>query len=131
MIQFRPAAYSEIESCLPQDFAKQNHRDSSLKYFGVFDGSVCIGFSQYKLEENAHLLAIYIIEQERNQKFGDGLFRATLNAIERSGFDLLTCSGNSDELRFYLHEGLEQLNEHQVILNSIKAFFNQPCRSKR
>ncbi len=131
MIQFRPATYSEIESCIPHDLRSTTQSDTRYRYFGVFDGQTCIGFSRFKMEGTAVIDAIYIVEHERRQKFGDGLFRSTLNAIERGGVDRVVCCGTEHELSFYLHEGMEPIEDQQVSLNSIGTFFNQPCKGKR
>ena len=131
MIQFRPATFSEIESCIPHELKPTTHGDASCRYFGVFDGQTCIGFSRFKIEESAVIDAIYIVEQERKQKFGDGLFRSTLNAIERGGVDRVICVGSESELSFYMHEGLMRTEDQYVSLISISAFFNQPCKGKR
>ena len=130
MIQFRPATYSEIESCIPHDLSPITLSDANCRYFGVFDGQTCIGFSRFKMEGTAVIDAIYIVEHERKQKFGDGLFRSTLNAIERGGVDRVVCRGTERELSFYLHEGLEPIEDQQVRLDSIGTFFNQPCKGK-
>lgn len=131
MIQFRPATYSEIESCIPHELRTTSLSDAGYRYFGVFDGQTCIGFSRFKMEVTAVIDAIYIVEHERRQKFGDGLFRSTLNAIERGGVDRVICHGSESELSFYLHEGLNRTENQHVSLDSIGAFFDQPCKGKR
>ena len=130
MIQFRPATFSEIEDCVPHELRSTTLGDANCRYFGVFDGQTCIGFSRFKIETFAIIDAIYIVEHERKQKLGDGLFRSTLNAIERGGIDQVVCCGTESELSFYIHEGLKRNDEQQVYLNSIDAFFSQPCKGK-
>ncbi len=158
MIQFRPYTEKTNESILTLLTAfeidltmieKIMHVDT--RFFIIDDGDAIIGFCAYAFvsPELAHIMAIYVAPTERNNKFGDGLFRAVLNSIEIHGGRHVVLSGNQTELDFYSHEGLSPValnreglsaevhsainplqNETFSYLESIDGYFKKPCKGQ-
>jgi len=158
MIQFRPYLEKTHETLLAMFTAFEidlvtieNLLHVDNRFFVIDDGESIIGFCAYTFAtpELAHIKAIYVAPNERNNNFGDGLFRSVLNSIEINGGVHVILSGNETELAFYAHEGLSSVGlsreglsseVHSVInplqnetfsyLESIKSYFDKPCKGQ-
>ncbi len=156
MIQFRPFLEAANQNRLDLFTALEldaitieqlQHEENH--FFVIDDGGGIIGFCayEYATPNLAHIKAIYVKPSERNNKFGDGLFRSVLNSIEINGGTHVILSGNQMELDFYAHEGLSPvalnreglsaevhhvmdplLNQSFSYLDSIEVYFNKPCK---
>ena len=158
MIQFRPYTEKTSESLLAlltafeiDAVTIEQLMPVDNRFFVIDDGDAIIGFCAYTFatEELAHIMAIYVVPSERENKFGDGLFRSVLNSIEINGGRHVILSGNQTELDFYAHEGLAPValnreglsaevhsainplqNESFSYLESIENYFKKPCKGQ-
>ena len=156
MIQFRP--YNQKKDRLVKEIfqslgiEKQAFYSEDAKYFLIDTGEEIIGICAYEMIEShiAHVRTIFIKETERRFKFGDGLFRATLNSIDLNGGISVIFTGNEKELAFYLHEEMEEITHGSSRLNvavwdkilcnseskmayleSVGDFFKKPCKGHK
>lgn len=153
MIQFKPYPLNDVQDL--RNLLSNNAFPESLndllecKAFVVEDGNRVMGLCTYEFlnEHLAVVRSIYITPEERGNKFGDALIRSVLNSIEIHGRNHVIFLGNSDELKFYSHVGMEPFDEsvlaldgvksklpigfdplNGLYLNSIKDFFAKPCK---
>lgn len=155
MIQFKPYPMNDVQDLLTvlkyiSLQLPESHNDLwKCKAFVVQDSERIVGLCAYEFlsDETAVVRMIYIVPEERGNKFGDALMRAVLNSIEIHGRDRVIFLGNSSELNFYAHEGMEAIDDAFLLsddlrdrlsinlealeglcLPSVKAFFSKPCK---
>ncbi|AKL95407.1 hypothetical protein CACET_c19590 [Clostridium aceticum] len=152
MITIRKALKEEIlllSDIYKDVFIFEDAADSE-EYIVALDGKIPFGFSKIKFYDGdlAEISAIYVSPQERGNRFGDGILRATLNYIEKQGYfwAVIQDTENKDLFEFLKKEGLQLLKqldtpqniqEHLLKYNventffcDIPLFFNQGCKSK-
>lgn len=155
MIQFMPqkheAIFKNALKICPDLANIASLSGEPLQYFSVDDGGDLLGFSVFEFisPSIAVFHALYMVPQERGNRFGDGLFRATLNGIEIRGGNHVIFLNVTALKRFYVHEGipvgsLDDLSglgvpismldtlENQAFhyLRDIAEFFSKPCKGR-
>lgn len=155
MIQFKPYPLNDVQDWLSILKSVSLPLTESLsdlwqgKVFVVQDSERIVGFCAYDFlsDETAVVRMIYIVPEERGNKFGDALMRAVLNSIDIHGRDRVIFLGNSNELKFYAHEGMDVIDAvfllsddlsgrlpinletlEGLCLPSVNAFFSKPCK---
>ncbi len=140
MIQIRMMKKSDVKS------VDQMLREDQLEFEALFleieqcfvveDGSRICGLSGYRQleEEKAELVYLYIREEDRGFKLGDGLLRATLNHLDHKKIRQIYITSNERTDGFFVAEGLEiamKSGENLVFRAELPDFFNTPCKSSR
>lgn len=156
MIEFRPLSFSSLVDLTQvlselevQAFDYSTIELENIHAFVVLDSGKTIGLSLYHFlkQDMALMRLIFIAPAFRGLKFGDGLLRSTLNSIEIHGGNAVIFEGGSEELSFYLHEGITSLNDvtdeemarvtqvysllsgrFYAVCSSIATFFDKPCK---
>lgn len=156
MIEFRPLNFSSLVDLTQvlsdlevQAFDYSKIELQKIHAFVVLDGGRTIGLCLYDFlkPDLALMRLIFISPSFRGLKLGDGLLRSTLNSIEIHGGNAVIFEGGSEELSFYLHEGMTSLidvNDEEMarvkaaystqsarlyaFCSSIASFFDKPCK---
>lgn len=116
-----------------------NENENGLNMI-VVENNMIYGCSEFIIKENTAVISlIYISQEHRGMKFGDGLLRATLNCIEKMGVDKAYIPANDSWSSFLEHEGIPKDlfvpewysdfgEEMQWYGCHISDFFNKPCK---
>lgn len=150
ILRWQDVSY-EIENL----FSERQLANFTFKRFVVKDGDAIIGAGQYAFVSEGCVLvnAIHVAENERRIALGEGLLRAMLNSAEISGAKSAILNGNEIENAFYRHvlsgqcedfdnnkiedysvnsSDINDLNlVKAIVLPSIVAFFDQPCKGTK
>lgn len=143
MIQIRMLNDSDIKA-LSRLLREAHLEYSEIKkarneFYVVEDQKNLCGLCSYELLENekAKIDLIYIKEQDRGFKLGDGLLRAVLNHLDHLGVKKVLIESNSATNGFYVAEGLEivytspENSDFLTFVVELPQFFNSPCKGSR
>lgn len=160
MIEIKPLeasiiSWQEVSYEIENLFFERQLANFTFKRFVVKDGDAIIGAGQYAFvsEQCVWINAIHVAENERRIALGEGLLRAMLNSAEISGAKVAILTGNEIENAFYRHvlsgqcedfdkdkiedyhvnssEIMDLNGVKAVVLPSIAAFFDQPCKGTK
>lgn len=160
MIEIKPlesriTSWREVSYEIENLFFERQLANLNFKRFVVKDGDAIIGAGQYAFVSEGCVLinAVHVAENERRIALGEGLLRAMLNSAEISGAKSAIFTGNEIERAFYRHvlvgqcedfdkdkviicEDLSSELPHMdlkdaIVLPSILAFFDQPCKGTK
>ncbi len=143
MIQIRKMSESDIDA-LPRLLRETHIEYSDIKnpcneFYVVEDQKKLCGLCAYELLEHqkAKIDFIFIKEQDRGFKFGDGLLRAVLNHLDHRGVKKVLIESNSATNGFYVAEGLEIIytspenSDFLTFVVELPQFFSSPCKGSR
>lgn len=143
MIQIRMLSDSDIQA-LPRLLREAHLEYTDIKkpdneFYVVEDQKKLCGLCAYELLDNqkAKIDFIYIREQDRGFKLGDGLLRAVLNHLDHRGVKKVLIESNSTTNGFYVAEGLEivytspENSDLLTFVVELPQFFNSPCKGSR
>lgn len=143
MIQIRMMSDSDRDA-LPRLLKEANVEYSDIKrsgneFYVVEDQKNLCGLCGYELLENqkAKIDFIFIREQDRGFKLGDGLLRGVLNHLDHLGVKKVLIESNLSTNGFYVAEGLEivytspENSDFLTFVVELPQFFNSPCKGSR
>ncbi len=143
MIQIRLINDSDIKA-LSRLLKEINLQFSDIKktennFYVVEDHSNLCGICAFEMigDEKAKIDFIFIKEQDRGFKLGDGLLRAVLNHLEHQGVKKVLIKSDVKTNGFYVAEDLEIIYaepENSDLLTfvvELPQFFSKPCKSSR
>ncbi len=151
MITIRQMVEEDIESISQDEELKVWSQEDYKKTqtYLVVDRKTILGIASYDVltDHQAQLLCLYIKKEYQGNHFGDGLFRAILNHLDKQEFSKVYCSGDHNMKPFYDKEELEQMSSEQLELSvknkwkgtvpslifevKLPDFFEGPCKSER
>lgn len=104
--------------------------------FVVEDGNRICGIAGYEMTEvdKAEMRYIFVRNEDRGFKLGDGLFRALLNHLDHKKVCQVYVKSSEETNGFFIAEGLEvamTMGEKLVFKAELPDFFNKPCKSSR
>lgn len=115
--------YEEIEA----SFKKQADYNESKEYFAIMDGNTLLGHASLKLFKDDSIIQIhelYVLPEERNNKLGDGLFRAILN-YGRINFCKLAIIEDKEISNSFLIKEEMKKTKHNELMPQVKKLFEE------
>ncbi len=102
---------------------------NGLTCFLVEEGERILGVAAYKNEGEIH--GLFIDENFRALKLGDGLFRAVLNHFDLLGISEVLVFSQAETYGFFASEPIEPVSmpgQNGVFKVLLPDFFNRPCK---
>lgn len=140
MIQIRMMKPSDMKS-VDQMLKETQMKFEQLKIkvdhcYVVEDGNHICGLSGYEMtdENRAEMRYLFVRNEDRGFKLGDGLFRAMLNHLDHKKVTQVYIKSEESTNGFFVAEGLEiamKADEKLVFRVDLPDFFNKPCKSSR
>lgn len=143
MIQIRMMSDSDIHA-LPRLLRELHLEFSDIKnsvneFYVVEEQKNLCGLCAYEIvgDQKAKIDFIFIREQDRGFKLGDGLLRAVLNHLDHMGVKKVLIESNLATNGFYVAEGLEIIytapenSDLLTFMVELPQFFNTPCKGSR
>ncbi len=143
MIQIRSMSDSDIQA-LPRLLRELQLEFSDIKkpgneFYVVEEQKNLCGLCAFEIlgDQKAKIDFIFIREQDRGFKLGDGLLRAVLNHLDHQGVKKVLIESNLATNGFYVSEGLEIIytapdnSDLLTFVVELPQFFLTPCKGSR
>ncbi|GAU76984.1 GNAT family N-acetyltransferase [Fusibacter sp. 3D3] len=140
MIQIRMMKQSDMRS-VDRMLKETQMKFEQLKLkidhcYVVEDGERICGLAGYEMTEadRAEMIYLFVRNEDRGFKLGDGLFRAMLNHLDHKKVTQVYIKSDESTNGFFVAEGLDiamKADEKLVFKAELPEFFNKPCKSSR
>lgn len=125
LIEMKIASENDLVSI--KKFSNRPIKEDVDFYMIIMDGERLLGYAAVTLpcDEFAVINELYILPSQRGMGLGDGLLRATLNAIDLKGIHWILIEGHKELNSFLIHEELSPLNKDEIpfkLISSLKKW---------
>lgn len=132
MITFKWVEFEERAAMV--NFMKSSfgyEENASDYFFGVYEQGAILGTCLFEYDtqarDRATIRGVFIREDLRRMKLGDGLIRSTLHYLEKQGVSEVKLLTNPAVAPLYNYEGFQKETSEQYV-TKLPEFFLQPCK---